>query len=102
MKELSEFAEEFLNEFSKHENKMLGIAAVKALLRNKNGAEALVICAIMSGIALRTLVPAKDFNDALATFMIAVYESPEVMPDVRLPDEERRHTYEEQKRMKNN
>ncbi len=56
----------------------------------------------MSGIALRTLVPAKDFNDALTTFMIAVHESPEVMPDVRLPDEERRHKYEEQKRMKNN
>ncbi len=44
MKELNEFAEEFLNEFSRHENKMLGIAAAKVLLRNKNGAEALVIC----------------------------------------------------------
>ncbi len=91
-----EFAIEFLDEFKKRETKGLAVSTAHALLTSLSGAQAMAMCAIMSGIALRTLVSDEDFEAAVKIFTEAVASAPENMPDLRLPMEERKRKREEQ------
>jgi len=93
--EPDEFMVKFLDEFSKTETKLLAIEAIKILLKNSTGAKAMAMLAIMTGIAIRTLVSKEDFEAAVKIFTIAVEQAPENMPDLRLPPEERRQKHEE-------